>query len=140
MHHLSGCTVPKRNSDPRNQRSEYQDIDKLTQLVFDMKAEMGSMRKAIIRSGISFDKIPNEQKQKEISANGKQKNNFAGTAKMKNRKDQVTQRFLVAVEEKESVSYSDEDNQPEFRGFATVIKLKSIWAHDLSMPILEWLE
>ncbi len=41
-------TVPKKNSDQRNQRPEYQDRDKLTQLVL---AEMGSMRKAMIRSG-----------------------------------------------------------------------------------------
>jgi hypothetical protein len=47
-----------------------QDIDKLTQIVLDKKAEMGSICKAMIRSGISFDKSPNEQKQKEPSATG----------------------------------------------------------------------
>ncbi len=57
-----------------------------------MKAEMGSMLKEMIRSGISFDKLPNEQKQKEASTNGKQKNNFAGTAKKMNSKDKVAQR------------------------------------------------
>ncbi len=41
-------TVPKKNSDPRNQRPEYQDSDKHIQLVLDMKAEMGSLRKAMI--------------------------------------------------------------------------------------------
>jgi hypothetical protein len=72
-------TVQKKNSDPRNQRSGSLDTDKpeRTQLVLDMKAEMGSMRKAMIRSGISYARTPNEQKQKEPSANGKQKNNFA---------------------------------------------------------------
>jgi hypothetical protein len=45
-----------------------------------MKVEMGSMLKAIITSGISFDKSPNEQKPKEQAANGKQKDKFAGTA------------------------------------------------------------
>ena len=49
--------------------------------VMDMKAEMGSSRKAMIRSGISFNKLPNEQKQKDTSTNGRQKNEFAGTAK-----------------------------------------------------------
>ncbi len=53
----------------------------------DMKTDMGSMRKAMIRSGISFDKSPNEQKPREPSANGKPKNNFAGRAKKKNRED-----------------------------------------------------
>jgi hypothetical protein len=65
-------TIPKKNSDPRNQRPEYQDRDKLIQLVLDMKAEMGSMRKAMIRSGISFDKLPNKQKQKDTSTNRRQ--------------------------------------------------------------------
>ncbi len=53
-------------------------------------------------------------------------NNFAGTAKKKYRKDKVAQRSLVAVEEKDNVSDSDEDNQPEFGGVATVIKPQSI--------------
>ncbi len=38
-----------------------QDTDKLTQFVLDMKAEKGSMRKAMTKSGISFDRVPNEQ-------------------------------------------------------------------------------
>ncbi len=53
----------------------------------EMKAEMGSSCKAMIRPGISFDKSLNKQKQKYASDKGKQKNNFAGTAKRKNRKD-----------------------------------------------------
>ncbi len=109
---MKELTVPKKNSDPRNQQSVYQDTDKLTQLVFDVKAETGSMCKAMIRSKISFDMAPNELKQKEPSANGKQKNTFAGTAK-KNRKDKVAQCSLVAVGEKDSISDSYEDNQPE---------------------------
>ncbi len=79
---------------------------------------MGSMRKAMIRSGISFDELPREQKQKESPANGKQENNSAGTAKKKNRKDKVAQRSFVVEEEKDSVSHSYEDNQPEFGGVA----------------------
>ncbi len=60
----------------------------------------------------------------ETSAIGnlKQKKIFAGTAKKNNRKDKVAQRFLVAVGERDSVSDSDEDSQPEFGGVATVIK------------------
>jgi hypothetical protein len=90
--------------------------------VMDMKAEMGSVRKAMFRSGISFDKLPNEQKQKDTSTNGRQKKDFAGTAKKKNRKDKVAQRSLVAVDEKDSVSDSNEDAQPEFEGVAIVRK------------------
>ena len=73
---------------------------------------------------ISFDKLSNKQKQKDTSANGKQKNNFAGTAKKRSRKDKVAQRSLVAVEEKDNVADSDEDTQPdsEFGGVAIVNK------------------
>ncbi len=87
---------------------------------------MGSMHKPMIRSGISFDRIPNEQKHKDASEKGKQKNNFAGTAKKRNRKDKVAQRFLEAVEEKDSVSDSDEEPQPEFGGVAIVRKSQSL--------------
>ncbi len=96
-------TVPKKDCEPRKQKPGPHDIDKLTQLVLDMKAEMGSVCKAMIISGISFNRSPNEQKPKESSAKGKQKSNFAGTAKKKNRKDKVAQRSLVAVGEKENV-------------------------------------
>ena len=61
----------------------------------DMKAEMGSSRKAMIRSGISFDKFPNEQKQNDTSSNGRQKNTFDGMAKKHNRKEKVIQRSLA---------------------------------------------
>jgi hypothetical protein len=85
------CTVPKKNSNPRNQKSGSQDIDKLTQLVLDMKAEMGSMCKAMIRSRISFDGSSKEQKAREPSANGKQNDNFAGTAKIPQEEEQEGQ-------------------------------------------------
>ncbi len=73
----------------------------------DMKAEMGSSRKTMIRSRISFDRLLNKQKQKDTSTNGRQKSNFAGTAKKWKRKDKVAQNSLVAVEEKDSVSDSN---------------------------------
>ncbi len=88
----------------------------------EMKATMGSTGKVMIRSGISFDKSPKEQKPRESSANGTQKNNFSGTTKKKNRKDKVAKFFLLAVEEKDSVSDSNEVNQPEFGRVATAIK------------------
>jgi hypothetical protein len=67
--------------------------------VMDMKAEMGSSLKAMIRSEILFDNIPNKQKQ---------------TAKKRNRKDKVAQRSLITVEEKDSISDTNEDAQPAF--------------------------
>ena len=81
---------------------------------------MGSMRKAMIRSGISSDKSPNEQKPRKPPASGEQKNVFAGTAKKKYKKDKVAQRSLVPIKTKNQVFDSDDDYQPEFGG--TVIK------------------
>ena len=83
---------------------------------------MGSMSKAMVDAGISFENVPNAQNNKSASDKGKQKNNFAGTAKKRNRKDKVAQRSLVAVEEKDSVSDSDKEPQPEFGGVAIVVK------------------
>ncbi len=57
-----------------------------------------------------MDESPDEQKPREPSANGKQKKNLAGTVKKKNRRDKVTQRSMVAVPERESVSDFDDDN------------------------------
>ncbi len=76
------------------------------QLVLDMKAEMGSICKAMMSAGISFKNVPNEQKTRNASDKGKQKNNFAGTAKKRNRKVLVAQRSLVAVKEEDSVTDS----------------------------------
>ena len=83
------------------------DFSKLMQVVFDMKAEMGSMCKAMTRA-ISFDKSPNEPKPREQSANGKQKGKFAGTAKMKNKANKVAQRSLAHVPNRNEVSDSDD--------------------------------
>ncbi len=102
----------KGNSDPRYQQPEPLERDKLYQLVSDMKAEMGSMCKAMVDVRISFENVPNAQKNKSASDKGKQKNSFAGTAKKRNRKGKVAQRSLVADEEKDSVTESDEDPQP----------------------------
>ncbi len=113
---------PREISDPRYHQPEPLERDKLYQLVLDMKAEMGSMRKAMVDARISFENVPNAQKNKNASDKGKQKNNFAGTAKKRNRKDKVAQRSLVAVEEKDSVSDPDEEPQPEFGGVANVVK------------------
>jgi hypothetical protein len=117
--------VPKKNSYPRSQRPEPLERDKLYQLVLDMKAEMGSICKAMMGAGISFDNAPNEQKTRNASDKGKQKNYFAGTAKKRNSKNRVAQRSLVAVEVKDSVTDSDEDPQPEFGGVAIQVVVKS---------------
>ena len=88
--------VPKKNQDTRSPRQSSTDFSKLMQVVFDMKAEMGCMRRAMTNAGISFEKYPSGSKQREQSANGKQKNKFAGTVKT-NKANRIAQRSLAPV-------------------------------------------
>ncbi len=97
------------------------DIAKLTQVVFDRNAKMGTMRKAMTRAGISFDKSPNEQKPREQAANGKQEDKFAGPAK-KNRTDKVAQRSFAPVLKRDEVSDANDEPQPESGQVSIVIK------------------
>ena len=50
---------PKKNPDTRSPKQSAPSLAKLIQAVFDMKAEMGCMRKAMINAGISFERSPN---------------------------------------------------------------------------------
>ena len=114
--------VPKKNQDTRSPKQSTTDFSKLMQVVFDMKAEMGSMRRAMTNAGISFEKYPSGSKQREQSANGKQKNKFAGTVQTKNKANRVAQRSLVQVQPRNEVSDSDDENYPEYGGIATIVK------------------
>jgi hypothetical protein len=68
----------------------------------------------LINAGISVEKSPIVQKQKEHFINGKQKKSFAGTAK-KNKSGKINQRSLVSVHQGPTVSDSDDDDdQPEY--------------------------
>ena len=80
------------------------------------------MRKAVTKAGISFDKSPNGPKPREQSANGKQKGKFAGTVKTKNKANKIAQRSIVPFADRNEVSDSDDDNQPEYGGMATIVK------------------
>ena len=87
-----------------------------------MKAEMGCVCRAMANAGISFEKSPNVPKPREQSANGKQKNKFAGTVKTKNKANRVAQRSLAHVPPRNEVSDSDDDHHPEYGGMATIVK------------------
>ena len=100
------------------------DLAKLMQGVFDMKAEMGCMRKAMINAGMSFAKSPNVQKPREQFVNGEQKGKFAGTVK-KNKASRVAQRSLVPIQDRTELSDSDDDNQPEIGQMAIVARPKT---------------
>ena len=84
--------VPKKNQDTRSPEQSPSDFSKLIQVVFDMKAKMGCMRKVMTKAGISFQKSHNGPKPREQLANGMQKGKFAGTANTKNKANKSAQR------------------------------------------------
>ena len=111
---------PKKNPDNRSPKRSSSDISKLIQAVFDMKAEMGCMRKALSNAGIILKRSSNVQKPREKNVNGKQENKFAGTAK-KNKSNKIAQRSLVPVDKTE-LSDSDDETQPEYGAMTIVVK------------------
>ena len=115
--------VPKKNPDNRSPKQFSSEILKLIQAVFDMKAEIGCMRKALGNAGITIEKSPNGQKPREQIAHGKQKNKFAGAAK-KNKANKLAQKSLVPVANQ--YSDCDDDNQPEYGNMVIVAKPKHL--------------
>ena len=114
---------PKKNSDTRSLKQSVSDLAKLMQAVFNMKAETGCMRKAMVNAGISFEKSPNVQKPRERFVNGRQKNKFTGTAK-KNKSSEIDQRSLAPIKYRTEASDSDDDPQPEYGAMTIVVKPK----------------
>ena len=105
------------------EKQSISEISKLIQAVFDMKAEMGCMRKALSNAGIIIERSPNVQKPREQIVHGKQKNKFAGAAK-KNKANKIAQRSLVPVDAQFSVS--DDDHQPEYENMVIAVKPKHV--------------
>ena len=104
--------VPKKNQDTRSSKQSSTDFSKRMQVVFSMKAEMGSMCRAMTNAGISFEKSPSGPKPREQSANGKQKNKFAGTVKTQNKANRMAQRSLAHVPPRNEVSDSEDEPNP----------------------------
>ena len=55
----------KKNPDEKPPKPPASDIARLVQAVFDMKAEMGCLRRAMANAGISVEKSPTGQKPKD---------------------------------------------------------------------------
>ena len=111
---------PKKNPDNRSPKQSNSEISKLIQAVFDMKAEMGCMRKALSNTGITIERSPNVQKPREQHINGKQKNKFVGAAK-KNKPSRIAHRSLMPVTE---LSDSDDESQLQCGAMTIVLKPK----------------
>ena len=52
---------PEKNPENRSPKQFSSEISKLIQAVFDMKAEIGCMRKALGNAGITIERSPNVQ-------------------------------------------------------------------------------
>ncbi len=87
-------TGPKKKQDTRQGNHESPRLKKLMQVMYDMKAKMGALRRALQRAGICVD-APYQKKNKEQHINGSQKPKFAGIAKKANWKKKIASRSLV---------------------------------------------
>jgi hypothetical protein len=73
-------TGPKKKQDTRQGNHDSPRMEKLMQVMYDMKAEMGALRLALQLAGICLD-APYNKKNKEQHINGSQEPKFAGIAK-----------------------------------------------------------
>jgi hypothetical protein len=88
---------PKKKHDTRQGTHESPRLEKLMQVMYDMKAEMGALRRALHQAGICVD-APYNKKNKEQPINGSQKSKFAGIAKRANRSKRIAAEAHAAPE------------------------------------------
>ncbi len=81
------------------------------QVMYDMKAEMGALRRALYQAGICVDASYNK-KNKEQPTNGIQKPKFEGIAKRANRSKKIASRSLVPNKLPTSITDTDSEDEP----------------------------
>jgi hypothetical protein len=117
-------TGPKKKQDSRQSTHESPRMEKLMQVMCDMKAEMGALRSALQQAGICVD-APHQKKNKEQHINGSQKPKFAGIAKKANRSKNVASRSLAPDKKPNALSDSDSEDEPhESSNMAVAMKRK----------------
>jgi hypothetical protein len=104
-------TGPKKKQDTRQSNHESPRMEKLMQVMYDMKAEMGALRRALQLAGICVD-APYNKKNKEQHINGSQKPKFAGIAKKTSWKKKIVSRSLVQGKIPQDHSDSDSEDGP----------------------------
>ncbi len=87
-------TGPQKEQDTRQGTHESPRMEKLIQVMYDMKAEMGALCRALQQAGICVE-APYQKKNKEQHINGRKKSKFAGIAKKANRSKNVASRSLA---------------------------------------------
>ena len=102
---------PKKKQDTRQGTHESPRLEKLMQVMYDMKAEMGALRRALHQAGICVD-APYNKKSKEQPINGSQKPKFAGIAKRANRSKKIASKSLVPNRIPSTVTDTDSEDEP----------------------------
>jgi hypothetical protein len=74
-------TWPKKKQDARPGNHESPPMDILMKIMYDMKAEMGALNRALPQAGICVDNAPYQTKKLEQLNKGNQKSKFTGIAK-----------------------------------------------------------
>jgi hypothetical protein len=99
-------------------------MDKLMQAMYDMKAEMGALCRALQKAGICID-APHQKKTKEQQLNGNQKSKFVGIAKKVNRSKNIASRSVVPDKVPHQLSDTDFEDKPhESSNVAVAMKRK----------------
>jgi hypothetical protein len=86
-------------------------MEKLMQVMYDMKAEMGALHRALQLVDICVD-APYNKKNKEQHINGSQKPKLAGFAKKTSWKKKIASRSLVPGKIPQDHSDSDSEDEP----------------------------
>ncbi len=95
-----------------------------SQVMYDMKAEMGALRRALHQAGICVD-APYNKKNKEQPINGSQKPKFAGIAKRANRSKMIASKSLVPDKIPTSIADTDSEDEPhEISNMAVAVRRK----------------
>jgi hypothetical protein len=117
-------TGPKKKQDTRQGTHESPRLEKLMQVMYDMKAEMGALRRALHQAGICVD-APHNKKNKEQPINGSQKPKFAGIAKRANWSKNIASRSFVPNKVPTTVEDTDSEDEPhEISNMAVAVRHK----------------
>jgi hypothetical protein len=117
-------TGPKKKQDTRQSTPESPRLEKLMKVMYDMKAEMGALRRALHQAGICVD-APYNKKNKEQPINGSQKPKFAGIAKRANRSKKIASKSLVPDRIPTTATDTDSEDEPhEISNMAVAVRRK----------------
>jgi hypothetical protein len=117
-------TGPKKKQDTRQSTSESPRLEKLIKVMYDMKAEMGALRRALHQEGTCVD-APYNKKNKEQHIKRSQKPKFAGIAKKENRSKKIASKSFVPDRIPTTNTDTDSEDEPhEISNMAVAVRRK----------------